>query len=259
MSIAPKSDLFKHPTMCYNVSMKRMLLILITVCLFCAIGTVAGDDGDLIKQGSKGEDVVRIQLRLFDLGFYTYKPTGSYQTVTKSAVMAYQSASGILNDGTIGPESMRALFARGAKRVDFHAQVPLTFTAQGEIRQKGKALTWETVKTSLTEDGAYRIRNAATGEDVTLLYTGGEGHAELTLPTAFNDRKQAEQLLVNWLGSTNSFYKCAVLLELDGEWIAASMQWDGASHVCLYVKGSVSNVLGLTDVEHSANIRKVTN
>ena len=63
---------------------------------------------------------------------------------------------------------------------------------------------------------------------------------------------------VTFFGSSDSFYKCAVLLELDGQWIAASMQWDGEVHICLYVTGSRSHVQNLPDAEHDANVKKVT-
>ena len=238
--------------------MKRLILILTAILLFCCATTVVGDD-ELIRQGSKGEAVVRIQMRLFDLGYYTYKPTGSFQTVTRSAVVSYQVASGIMSDGTIGPESMNALFSRSAKRVDFHAEIPLTFTAQGEITQKGKAIPWSALKNTMIPEKAYRFRNASTGEELRLVYQGGEGHAEMTVPATYPDKQQTEAMLVKWLGSTDSFYKCAVLMELDGQWIAASMQWDGESRACVYFTGSVSNVCGLSDTEHAANIRKATN
>ena len=238
--------------------MKRFFLVILAALLFCTFGTVAGDTNDLIARGSTGEDVVRIQMRLFDLGFYTYKPTGSFQTVTKSAVVAYQVASGIMSDGSVGAESMQLLFSRGAKRADFHAEIPLTFTAQGAITQKGSAMPWATVKEKLIPGEAYRFRNAATGEEVALIFGSGENHAELTLPEKLADRNAAVSMLTRWLGSTNSFYKCAVLLELDGQWIAASMQWNGADRVCVYCKDSRSHVRSFPDAEHEANIRKVS-
>ena len=206
--------------------MKRIIPLLLVLLLLPVFGTYADDAEQPIQQGDKGEEVVRVQTRLFDLGFYTYKPTGSYQTVTRNAVAAYQAACGLTNDGSAGSETMRSLFQRGAKRVDFRAGVPLSFTAQGMITQKGAAEPWETVKTRLTPDTPYRFRNAATAEDVTLIYVSGDSHAEMTLPVrAYAERNAALQMMTSWLGSANSFYKCAVLLELDGEWITASMQW----------------------------------
>lgn len=237
--------------------MKRLLLVLLACSMLLISGVSFGDDS-LMVQGDKGEEVVRVQMRLFDLGFYTYKPTGSFQTVTRSAVVAYQVASGLMSDGSIGAETMQSLFSRGAKRVDFHAEVPLTFTAQGAITQRGNAMTWDELKARLTPETVYTVRNAATGEDVQLVFVSGEGHADMTLPAAVNEKRQAETALKAWLGETNSFYKCAALLELDGQWIAASVQWDGAERVCLYVKDSVSHVLGLRDAEHEANVRKAS-
>ena len=187
-----------------------MLLLLLACAMLLSAG--AGYADDLMQQGAKGEEVVRVQTRLFDLGFYTYKPTGSYQTVTKSAVVAYQAASGMMSDGTIGNETRSILFSRAAKRVDFHAEIPLTFTAQGAITQKGNPMTWDELKPRLTEGAVLTVRNAATGEDVSLVFLSGENHAELTLPTAANDRQRAETVLKAWLGESNSFYKCAALL-----------------------------------------------
>lgn len=238
--------------------MKRVVLCLLAAALFCCFGIGFGDDGELIRQGSTGEEVVRIQMRLFDLGFYTYKPTGSFQTVTRSAAVAYQVASGIMSDGSFGPESSRALFSRSAKRVDFHAEVPLTYTAQGAITQKGNAIPWDVMQGKLQPGASYKLRNAATGEETELVYESGEHHAEMTPPTARVAHNGAVSMLTSWLGSTNSFYKCAVLLELDGQWIAASMQWNGDARVCVYFAGSTSRVCGLTDVEHEANVRKAS-
>ena len=236
--------------------MKRTIAILLILCAFLAFGTSFGEEEQPMKQGDKGEEVVRVQTRLFDLGFYTYKPTGSFQTVTRSAVVAYQVASGIMSDGTVGAETLQGLFSRNAKRVDFHAQIPLTFTAQGAITQKGDAVSWNEIKPKLAAGEKYRLINAATGEDVTLIFDSGENHAEFGLPVYAYERSPVVRMLNKWLGETNSVYKCAVLLELDGQRIAASMQWNGERRVCVYFTGSRSHVLGLPDVEHESNVKK---
>lgn len=240
--------------------MKRIIALLLVLLLLPFSGVRADDAEQPMQQGDKGEEVVRVQTRLFDLGYYTYKPTGSYQTVTRSAVVSYQVSGGLMSDGTVGSETMLSLFQRGAKRIDFRAAVPLSFTAQGAITQKGAAASWNTIKTKLVPGESYRVRNAATGEDAALLFVSGENHAEMTVPTRTTmEYNAAVSLLNGWLGSANSFYKCAVLFELDGQWLAASMQWDGDAHICIYFKNSRSHVLGLPDEEHAANIRKASN
>lgn len=239
--------------------MKRIIPFLLILLLLPMLGVRADDAEKPIQQGDKGEEVVRIQTRLFDLGYYTYKPTGSFQTVTRSAVVAYQAACGLTSDGSVGAETLRSMFVRGAKRADFHAGVPLSFTAQSAITQKGAAVPWETVRSKLVENESYRIRNAATGEEVSLLFVSGENHAEMRIPVRFfAQRNTAVSMLTSWLGSANSFYKCAVLFELDGQWIAASMQWDGVENACVYFQGSRSHVLGFSDAEHDANVKKAS-
>ncbi len=238
--------------------MKRIWVLLLCGLLLAA-GVTAGDEFEIIRQGSKGERVVRIQERLFDLGYYTYKPTGSYQTVTRSAVMRYQAESGLMNDGTIGQESYRALFSHNAVRVPFTAGVSLTYTAQSGVFVRGIGLTWETVKPRLVEGGTYTLTNATTGQSVTMTYAGGTNHAELTVPMRWNaPDRNVQQMLEQWLGSTNSYYKCAVLLNLDGQSVAGSIQWNANGGVCLYLSGSTSHVYGLPDVEHDALIKRIT-
>ena len=239
--------------------MKRIVLFILVLLLLPVFTTAADGADNILSQGDKGEDVVRVQTRLFDLGFYTYKPTGSFQTVTRSAVVSYQAACGFTADGTLGEVTIRSLFARGAKRVDFHAGVPLSFTAQGAVTQKGDPMTWEEIRELLTEGETYRVRNAATGETASLVFSSGENHAEMTVPERpYAEHTAAVSMLTSWLGSANSFYKCAVLFELDGRMIAASMQWDGAERVCVYFTGSRSHVLNLPDAEHEANIKKAS-
>lgn len=239
--------------------MKRVLSVLLLTMLLISGITLGEDSFELIGRGSKGETVVRIQERLFDLGYYTYKPTGSYQNVTRNAVQTYQSEAGLMNDGTIGSETYRALFSYGAKRIPFRASVPLGYSSQNGTLSHGFSKPWSTVKKLLTVGEAYTVTNAATKESCSLVFAGGEHHAEFTVPMHWN-RPDAETVrkLTAWLGDTNSYYKCAVLLNLDGQSVAASMQWNGADAICLYTKGSTSHVFGLADADHDAMIDRIS-
>ncbi len=240
--------------------MKRAVVILSLAVLMLVASVAAGDETfEIIARGSKGEQVVRIQERLFDLGYYFYKPTGSFQTVTRSAVLEYQAANGLTADGTVGEESYFALFDRSAVRAPFRASVSLGYTAQGAMQRRGVAQRWEIVKPKLTEGETYTITNAATNETCKLLFEGGENHAEFAVPKRWNGYDPiATRTLTSWLGSTNSFYKCGVLLEVDGQSVAASIQWNGAGRVCLYTTGSTSHVFGISDHDHEAMIARAS-
>ena len=63
--------------------------------------------------------------------------------------------------------------------------------------------------------------------------------------------------LTTWLGSEPAGYKCAMALVLDGDRIAASLQWSGDS-CCVYFTGSGSEISGLPDVEHNTLIALAT-
>ena len=51
--------------------MKRILPILLVLLLLPVFGVRADEEEKLMVSGDKGEEVVRVQERLFDLGYYT--------------------------------------------------------------------------------------------------------------------------------------------------------------------------------------------
>ncbi len=53
--------------------------------------------------GMSGQDVMELQTRLKEEGYFTATPTGYFGPLTQSAVMAYQSAHGISATGYVGP------------------------------------------------------------------------------------------------------------------------------------------------------------
>lgn len=235
---------------------RRFVFYLLVIFLLAAAYSAADEAFEIIRQGSKGEPVVRIQERLIDLGYYTYKTTGSYQTVTRSAVIQYQVASGLMSDGTIGLETYQNLFERTAVRAPFHATVPLTYTMPSTTQLRGTAQRWEVVKEHLSSGTSYVIKSAATGESVTLYFSGGENHAEFIMPSRNGTvNMQIWSTMEKWLGTGNSYYKYPVIIEIGDQSVAASIQWDGEYSVCLYTTGSTSHVFNLPDPDHEAMIR----
>lgn len=79
----------------------------------------------------KREDVVLLQNRLKELGFYTGEADGYYRDNTFYAVLAFQRMNGIDKDGIAGPGTQQALFekadvldASGRVFVPFHQRTP---------------------------------------------------------------------------------------------------------------------------------------
>lgn len=68
----------------------------------------------LIKEGSEGEDVARVQQRLIELGYLRGEADGKYGRATNLAVQSFQKAAGLDVDGMTGEKTADALFADNA-------------------------------------------------------------------------------------------------------------------------------------------------
>lgn len=238
----------------YTVSMKRILLICLAfiICM-CPIGAPAEREVSSVKNGDRTEDATRVQKRLFELGYYTYKPTGSYGNVTARAVQAFQSQAGLPVTGAVSEEDWKMLFSADAPVKPFLATIPVRFTAQGSYFNKfGELVSWEKVRPLLQEGQAYRVTNCVTGNSCKLTYVSGSGHADMRVVANSTDAV----MLKDWLGNANDFYKLGAVMEIDGLKAACSLQWDGKTGVCVYFYGSVSHVNGLQDCEHNSLVLK---
>ena len=66
----------------------------------------------ILRYGLKGDDVARMQERLYELGYYDGEIDGSFGRKTRSAVYAFQRAHGLAKvDGKAGPETLGRLFS----------------------------------------------------------------------------------------------------------------------------------------------------
>lgn len=65
----------------------------------------------ILQSGSRGENVRKLQLRLYDLGYLKSQPTGNYLGLTTAAVQAFQQACGLIPDGIAGTQTQRLLYS----------------------------------------------------------------------------------------------------------------------------------------------------
>lgn len=233
----------KHATICI------CLILLLTLSAYC----MADRDIDLPSSGDRTEEITRVQKRLFDLGYYTYKPTGSYGSVTSRAIALFQGMIGHEQTGSMTRSEWDILFSDQAPLRQFIVTVPVTFKGQNEyFRVTGEAMPWSTVKGLLEPGGLYTLTNCATGDSCQVAYESGNGHGEFYVGTG----TVADYHIEQWLGRSNSFYKIACVMTIGGKNVACSIQWDGANRLCVFFTGSTSNVAGLGDVEHDSLIKK---
>ncbi len=72
-----------------------------------------------LKPGDSGDDVLAMQKRLRDLGYWLGEPDGSFGGLTQQAVYAVQKVAGLERDGVAGAATLRAIAGgvRPASRV----------------------------------------------------------------------------------------------------------------------------------------------
>ena len=64
---------------------------------------------DKLRRGDKGDEVVALQERLTELGYWNGKADGNYGQLTQQAVFALQKAAGLTRDGVTGAKTRKAL------------------------------------------------------------------------------------------------------------------------------------------------------
>ena len=178
-----------------------------------------GDDGEVLRPGSRGPAVRELQRRLAQLGYRPGSADGAYGAQTASAVMAFEKHEGLGRDGVAGPQ------VRGRLR-DPHGAGP---------RRKGPRPSIEVdldrqIAFVVSRNGRVAILNVSTGSGETYDVPGG-GTAVAYTPTGrFTVYRKVDGIVEAPLGS---LYKP---LYFDEGWAvhgAASVPGYPASHGCV--------------------------
>lgn len=91
---------------------KHSLNIVFTVILsvlIIFISLTSSTAQALSKYGSTGDEVIAIQKKLNELGYYNGSIDGSFGTNTKKAVIAFQKDNNLSADGVVGDKTLEAL------------------------------------------------------------------------------------------------------------------------------------------------------
>lgn len=222
---------------------------------------------NLIVYEDTGEVVAMVQTRLRELGYFHFKATGSFLSMTRNSVINFQKnqvskdGTPIIADGTVGQQTMDLLFSPSAVRaaIPQHVHIPIGDRSNGK-QASGALVSWSDVKAQLSAGKTYTLVDFNTGTTFNMVYTGGEQHAEMECATA-NDATVYKQAF----GGEYNYSKRPMLITINGATIACSLQGqphgadtvernDMVGHACLYFNESKSHVGQLPDVEHVNNV-----
>lgn len=87
----------------------------------------------LLKQGSSGLEVRKLQGRLAELGYYAGGVDGLYGETTVNAVKAFQRANGLSGDGQAGEQTQTKLYSASAR----YANTPVATANPEQARTSG--------------------------------------------------------------------------------------------------------------------------
>ncbi len=199
--------------------MKRLFTRMTAICfaVIIAFAPVNANASTLIKRGSTGTEVKRVQTTLHQLGYYTYpKVTGYYGSVTESAVKRFQKANGLPADGIIGKKTMSTLLNNNIMQSVSGSAI--TFKAINTNSQYSGDLDWFTEVRDIWKRGMNAvITDVDTGKTFEVKRTYGTNHADIETLT----KKDTEVVKDIWGGF--SWQRRAVVVQIGQYAIAGSM------------------------------------
>ena len=215
-----------------------------------------------------GNLVIRVQQRLRDLGYITYRATGQYFTMTETGVREFQEQNDLDVDGRVGAMTYEKLFqTSGLIRKPLSAAEATKNTTGASYSSEsspgtGTAGDWFTeIDAAFPVDTTVTITDFNTGKSFQMTRKGGVGHADVEPPDA-----DAYKAYIDCFGGSPNWEKRAVIVTIGGTNYAASLAGNEqgedtisdntmAGHTCLYFSGSVSDVLGFADKEHDEMVQ----
>ena len=283
--------------------------IIITVLLLTATFIPAGAESELdtgispteapevivlypeLKINDNNVDVLNLQSRLRDLGYYNYKVTGYFGSLTEYAVSLFQKYNGIKESGMVDGDTNLKLYSNDAVRMPmsgidssadrFGVTPSPTPTAKPTAKptskptnntvavnsngtvKTGSYMEWSTVKGIFAKGDKAVVYDFNTGISWTVKRTGGSKHADVE-PVSSSDTALYKQAL-------GKYYKnwkrqpCVVVI--DGYRIAGSYHgyphgYDSISgnnmtgHYCIHFKNSRTHCSNKIDPDHQACVKK---
>jgi lipoprotein-anchoring transpeptidase ErfK/SrfK len=192
-------------------------------------------DGKL-EHGEEGDEIVTLQARLDELGYWHGSSDGRYGQLTRQAVMAFQKAQGLARDGTAGPETLAALATAGrpAPRDPSGNHIEIDLARQILIVVEGGQTKW--------------VFNTSTGNGEAYASPGGGSAVAATPPGRFKVVREIDGLREAPLGTLYrpKYFNGGIAIHGAGQIPATP-----ASHGCARVTNAAMDLLwssGVTQI-----------
>lgn len=248
----------------------------------------------VLQLNDNSNDVVNLQSRLRDLGYYNYKVTGNFGTLTEYAVKLFQKYNGIEQLGYVDQATSIKLYGNDAIRMPMSAidasadrfgvtpsptpkatakptKKPQTsssssnnanISSNGSVKT-GSYMDWSAVKNIFKKGTKATVYDFNTGVSWTVKRTGGSKHADVE-PVSATDtalyKKALGKYFKNWKRQP-----CVVVVggyRIAGSYHGYPHGYDAISgnnltgHYCIHFKNSRTHCSNKIDSDHQACVRK---
>ena len=238
--------------------------------------TFDDDNAIVLRKGTSCDEVIMLQSRLRDLGYFNYKITNYYGEKTEEAVAAFQKNNGLSADGVAGPDTYNVLFNNSAKRAPIKEVIkptpkptptPKASNNKTTTNSRGVPIGqmrdwWTWVRKWFSRWDKVEVIDVETGIKLNMTMVGGHNHADVE-PTTKADTAKLKKIY----GGSWSWERRAVVVKINGKWIAGSI--NGMPHgyetvagngmdgqVCIHFLNSKTHVRDLPDSDHQRMVRK---
>lgn len=266
---------------------KKLIMIIITAVIIAMpiIGFAAPDGFTVIKDGTVSVDAMLVQMRLRDLGYLCYRPTGKFGSMSVDAIKRFQANNDFQKDGQVGPTTFDALFQNALDRSGLRNDIVVYGETVDTVSNTGDAISWSVVSSVFQVGMTAKLTDTKTNTSFTIKRVGGENHAYVEPLTSrdtgeFYEMFSYDTETYNFLKSGRLTYeKRPCIIEIDGSRYAASLfgyvhgsdpvfiadpndpdaepgeDNEMKGYLSLYFSGSTTDVFNLADSESDANIK----
>lgn len=212
-------------------------------------------------------EVLRLQYRLLELDYFSYKATGTYGRMSSNSIKRFQEVNNLSADGRAGEETYNLLFSNKALRnpIPINVSIPFGPTSSQAKADFGELQDWSShVDIVFVADTTYQMTDLNTGTTLNIRRVGGTNHAKIVPETSADTEK-----FLQLFGGEFNWSKRPVTVHIAEKEYAASVQgmpygtekidtnnMDGSCD--LYFQNSLSDTSGLPDEEHRENVSRAS-
>lgn len=239
-------------------------------------GAVLADpntDNIVIKKGESSDNVILLQMRLRDLGYYNYKITGFFGDFTGDALKDFQKTNSIEADGVAGEKTLDALYNNAAKRKPVEPRVKPKPKVTAKVKY-GQFLDWfDKVRYMWKKGEVCTVTDLDTGISYKMKRVGGTYHADVA-PINKTENTKFKKTYTSDGGDYPSWERRAVVVNIHGTLVAGSTNGyphgstgvpgngmvdyaDGSvGQVCIHFKNSRTHVHNMIDPAHQYEVKR---